>query len=153
MRDGPIRERPKPFSARSRNPTDSCGISPCFQRLSPTLGHVIHLVLTSSPLYSGTEVPFRARLACLIHAASVHSEPGSNSPIKFWAGLPKEPALNFWRIRPLNLLSDPTCRPVRRNFQKKLITGDPITLLRTLRFCSAVKEQGRWGRAASNLFS
>ena len=26
--------------------------------------------------------PFRARLACVRHAASVHSEPGSNSPIK-----------------------------------------------------------------------
>ena len=59
----------------------SCGISPPFDRLSPAQGHVSHLVLTSSPLYSGPEGPFHVRLACLIHAASVRSEPGSNSPI------------------------------------------------------------------------
>ena len=29
--------------------------------------------------------PFLARLACFRHAASVRSEPGSNSPIKFWS--------------------------------------------------------------------
>ena len=40
--------------------------------------------------YSRVTHPFAAipcgiaRLACLIHAASVHSEPGSNSPNKTW---------------------------------------------------------------------
>ena len=40
--------------------------------------------------YSRVTHPFAAipygiaRLACLIHAASVHSEPGSNSPKKTW---------------------------------------------------------------------
>ena len=40
--------------------------------------------------YSRVTNPFAAisceiaRLACLIHAASVHSEPGSNSPKKTW---------------------------------------------------------------------
>ena len=39
------------------------------------------MLLTRSPLYWGTEVPFLARLACVRHAASVRSEPGSNSPV------------------------------------------------------------------------
>ncbi len=40
------------------------------------------MLLTRSPLYSSTEVDFLARLACVKHAASVHSEPGSNSPVE-----------------------------------------------------------------------
>ena len=36
------------------------------------------MLRTRAPLYSGC--PFRARLACVRHAASVRSEPGSNSP-------------------------------------------------------------------------
>src|SRR6476660_3517244 len=31
---------------------------------------------------TGVRRPFRARLACVRHAASVRSEPGSNSPLK-----------------------------------------------------------------------
>ncbi len=41
------------------------------------------MLLTRPPLYSGTEAPFRARLACVRHAASVDSEPGSNSLVRF----------------------------------------------------------------------
>ena len=37
------------------------------------------MLLTRPPLYSGAEAPFPARLACVRHAASVDSEPGSNS--------------------------------------------------------------------------
>ena len=40
------------------------------------------MLLTRSPLYSRPEGHFRARLACIRHAASVHSEPGSNSPVE-----------------------------------------------------------------------
>jgi hypothetical protein len=38
------------------------------------------VLLTRSPL-SGSRSRLRARLACVKHAASVHSEPGSNSPV------------------------------------------------------------------------
>ena len=38
------------------------------------------MLLTRSPL-SGSRSRLRARLACVKHAASVHSEPGSNSPV------------------------------------------------------------------------
>ncbi len=40
------------------------------------------MLLTRPPLYSQPEGCFRARLACIRHAASVHSEPGSNSPVE-----------------------------------------------------------------------
>ena len=39
------------------------------------------MLLTRTPLYSGC--PFRVRLACVRHAASVDSEPGSNSQLLF----------------------------------------------------------------------
>ena len=62
----------------------SCGISQSFDWLSPTRGHVpMHYspVRHSPP---GRVAPPRAavRLACVRHAASVQSEPGSNSSIK-----------------------------------------------------------------------
>ena len=40
------------------------------------------MILTRLPLYSRTEVRFRVRLACVRHAASVDSEPGSNSQVE-----------------------------------------------------------------------
>jgi hypothetical protein len=60
----------------------SCGIVPSFPGVSPTTGQVNHVLLTRSPL-SGVLLPLCARLACVRHAASVHSEPGSNSPVYF----------------------------------------------------------------------
>ncbi len=55
------------------------GINPGFPGLFPIRGQVAHVLLTLSPL-SPIRKPDTVRLACLIHAASVHSEPGSNSP-------------------------------------------------------------------------
>ena len=68
-----------------------CGISTCFQMLSPASGQVTHVLLTSSPLVTklnqlsaSTQLhqPGRVRLACIRHAASVRPEPGSNSHLK-----------------------------------------------------------------------
>ena len=59
-----------------------CGISPPFGRLSPTRRQVTHAILTRLPLYLRPEGRFRVRLACVRHAASVNSEPGSNSQVK-----------------------------------------------------------------------
>src|SRR5207248_8950751 len=56
-----------------------CGISTGFPVLFPTPGQITHVLLTRAPLYSGYCYPFLARLACVRHAASVDSEPGSNS--------------------------------------------------------------------------
>ena len=56
-----------------------CGISSAFAKLFPTGGQVTHVLLTRAPLYSHPEGCFLVRLACVRRAASVDSEPGSNS--------------------------------------------------------------------------
>ena len=72
-------QRP-PLTTGPCGPVATFGISPPLGGLSPTWGQVTHVLLTRSPLYSGPKGPFRARLACVRHAASVRAEPGSNSP-------------------------------------------------------------------------
>ena len=52
------------------------GISPSFLKLSQSQGQVTHVLLTRPPL----ELKALVRLACVKHTASVHPEPGSNSP-------------------------------------------------------------------------
>ena len=59
-----------------------CGISVTFATLSPTSGHVpMHYSpVRHSP--SGASTHAAVRLACVRHAASVQSEPGSNSSVQ-----------------------------------------------------------------------
>jgi hypothetical protein len=57
-------------------------LSPPFGGLSQGSGQITYVLRTRAPLYSETEVPFLVRLACVKYAASVRSEPGSNSPYK-----------------------------------------------------------------------
>ena len=66
-----------------------CGISPVFTGLSPTTRYI---PTRFSPVRHSTQgLPlFRVRLACVRHAASVQSEPGSNSPIKNWRSIFQE---------------------------------------------------------------
>jgi hypothetical protein len=63
----------------------SCGISPAFAGVSPSVGQVAHVLLTRAPcahpLYCYRKL--RTRLACVKHAASVRSEPGSNSRLNW----------------------------------------------------------------------
>ena len=68
-----------------------CGISTAFAVLFHTRGQVVHVLLTRSPLYSSPCGDFLVRLACVRHAASVDSEPGSNSHVKGVAGRPCGP--------------------------------------------------------------
>ena len=65
------------FSHALLNSTATCGISSPFELLSLTSGQVTHALLTRSPLRT---LLLSVRLACIKHAASVHPEPGSNSP-------------------------------------------------------------------------
>ena len=58
-----------------------CGISRSFLLLSPAQGQVTYVLLTRSPLIFRRRF---VRLACIRHAASVHPEPGSNSPLFFF---------------------------------------------------------------------
>ena len=60
------------------------GIILSFLRLSPSLRQVTHVLLTRSPLihlfsFRRNQMSFIVRLACVMHAASVYPEPGSNS--------------------------------------------------------------------------
>jgi hypothetical protein len=57
------------------------GIRPSFPGLSQSQGQVTHVLLTRSPLIP-QQAGIIVRLACVKHAASVHPEPGSNSPLK-----------------------------------------------------------------------
>ena len=66
----------------------SCGISTSFPVLSPTIRQVAHALLTRPPLIRPRR-DFTVRLECVMHAASVHPEPGSNSlKIVYQAVLP-----------------------------------------------------------------
>ena len=78
---GPIPDR-RPFPASTMRRRLVSGIRPSFPGLSQSRGQVAHVLLTRSPL-GVTRCCHRvvlARLACIKHAASVHPEPGSNSP-------------------------------------------------------------------------
>ncbi len=67
------------------------GIITPFEVLSPSQGQVIYALLTRPPLYSAPEGAFLVRLACLIHAANVRSEPGSNPSLDY-LGITNPPA-------------------------------------------------------------
>ena len=57
-------------------------VSPRFRGLSPGTGLVAHVLLTRAPVATSVLLHRAApRLACVRPAASVHPEPGSNSPL------------------------------------------------------------------------
>ena len=70
--------RNKSLVFRTCDPNTLCGINVRFQTVSPTQGQVAHALLTRPPLI-GDRSPVTVRLECVMHAASVHPEPGSNS--------------------------------------------------------------------------
>ena len=78
---GPIPDR-KTLPVAPCGAAGLSGISNGFPLLSQSQGHVAHVLLTRSPLSAAllTKNCFVARLACIRRAASVHPEPGSNSP-------------------------------------------------------------------------
>ena len=73
------------------------GISLTFARLSPSGGQVGYALLTRAPVDAHQKQAFDVvspRLACVKPVASVHPEPGSNSPFEYGAGtaaLPGKP--------------------------------------------------------------
>ena len=60
-----------------------CGISVTFATLSPTSGYVPMLYSPVRHSPPGASACAAVRLACVRHAASVQSEPGSNSSVQF----------------------------------------------------------------------
>ncbi len=111
----------------------SCGVSTSFPVLFPTPGQITHALLTHPPLYSGTEAPFLARLACVRHAASVDSEPGSNSPVKLVeafskpvVGLPSTSETEERFVLELKLASERVARYLV--FKEPPLFGDPTRI-------------------------
>jgi hypothetical protein len=98
------------FDHREFHPGMLCGISPGFPGLSPARRQVSHVLLTRSPLYSRGCPRFLVRLACVRHAASVDSEPGSNSRLKpdvspGWRDCHSGRSRNDYLVRSLGLLT------------------------------------------------
>lgn len=79
--------------------------------LFPSRGQLARALLTRSPLYSPAEAGFRARLACLRHAASVRSEPVSYSSREY---LSRPRMLVSHHARPAPGSSGPRWRCVHR---------------------------------------
>ena len=73
------------------------------------------MLLTRAPLYLPPEGSFRVRLACLRHAASVDSEPGSNSRYKFvlWN------IIYYWFFRSVSIM---TLASFRRELYRSRLT-------------------------------
>ena len=82
-RQVPTSRDPRPLTAVPYDTVVSSGITPPFGGLSLCPGYVAHVFLTRSPLYYPGKPGVRVRLACLSHAASVRSEPGSNSSVDY----------------------------------------------------------------------
>ena len=109
-----MKQRPSLISPRCRKEM-SCGISTSLEVLSPTQGQVPHALLTRSPLYSDPEGSFLVRLACLIHAANVRSEPGSNSPL--WIVYPCRTLVLDFRLRSSSSVIAETIHPRTDGYQ------------------------------------
>ena len=80
----PIFDRIAPLAWVPCDPHASCGISRSFPLLSPYQRQVAHALLTRPPLtlshaFRRINPTKSVRLECVMHAASVHPEPGSNS--------------------------------------------------------------------------
>ena len=78
IRRGPLFPRIAPLIPSGCPVGMLCGISTSFPVLSPTIRQVAHALLTRPPLFRSRR-SFTVRLECVMHAASVHPEPGSNS--------------------------------------------------------------------------
>jgi hypothetical protein len=94
----------------------TCGISNPFGLLFHTSGQVTYVLLTRPPLRKPYCYSFFVRLACVRHAASVHPEPGSNSPSRKeqsedCKGLTFEPE---HRILPITFQLLKCCLPLTR---------------------------------------
>ena len=91
--------------------SDVCGISQSFDWLFPTTGKIPKHYSPVRRSSACIATPVTARLACVKHAASVQSEPGSNSSLKYQYVLSLEvmndskaqlTLLDFWSLGQLH---------------------------------------------------
>ena len=81
-----------------------CGISFGFPKLFPIEGQIAHVLRTRAPCAIPYCYGTRTRLACVKHAASVRSEPGSNSRLNLVAWRKKNPGICIPGSLPSELL-------------------------------------------------
>ena len=127
----------------------SCGISPAFAGVSPSVGQVAHVLLTRAPcahpLYCYRKL--RTRLACVKHAASVRSEPGSNSRLNWMFRRQKSPA-NFAGT---SLSSERTFCVARFNSLNRTGSGTSHSVVKEQASCPAGRLTEQLEILASNL--
>ena len=110
-----VPEDPAHLLARPCGPERPSGLSFGFPKLFPSRRQLDYVLLARPPLYS--PCGFRVRLACLIHAANVRSEPGSNPSlersVQFSCRFSRQPrpagwlsALNSTPLQPTSKLAD-----------------------------------------------
>jgi hypothetical protein len=113
----------------------SSGITPGFPGLCRSWGQVTHALLPLSPLDSALDCSRAGlvRLACLIHAANVRSEPGSNPSKKNpKSEIPNPKSENYvfefrssyFGLSTLGLIYRSPCGSTQRTC---LVTGFPVT--------------------------
>ena len=96
------------FNSKAMPPYCLWGLMLRFQSVSPCHGQVPCVLLTRSPL-NETRRLHSVRLACIRHAASVHPEPGSNSPFDIDSTLMRLFRYDFC----LSIVSESTCFSIR----------------------------------------
>ena len=123
----PLRPRVSTLPAPPCGNTGSCGITPPFDGLPPCAGQVAYALRTRAPVAISVSLRHAApRLACVRPAASVHPEPGSNSPLSRFLFLYSV----LFRTRPLILLPFPVSRCHRVNELRYSAGGSNPPLLR-----------------------
>ena len=85
LREQAVPKDPAHLLTSPCRPESPSGLSFGFPKLSPSRRQLDYVLLARPPLYS--PCGFRVRLACLIHAANVRSEPGSNPSLEVFIQL------------------------------------------------------------------
>ena len=119
--------------------TDVCGISQSFDWLFPTTGKIPKHYSPVRRSSACIATPVTARLACVRHAASVQSEPGSNSSLEDFENQQKEQIQNG-----SNLLLDIIL--VTRSFALKAKDASPHTNYLFNRFLKSTPKRGGLGK-------
>ncbi len=149
MRRMPIRHRIAPLATGGCPPVASRGIRPRFRGLSPCGGQVAYVLLTRAPVAGGRKQasgPAAPRLACVKPVASVHPEPGSNSPL-FSIVLFFFFSVEIKQQKPICCLllsrrDEPLTAPVRRTVRVAQRTCLPLTPVYFVSSCMGWKLTG-----------
>ena len=125
---------PRPLTTVPAGTVTSSRITTPFEVLSASPGYVNYLLLTLTPVYS--PCGFLPRLACLSPAASVRTEPGSNSS----SFIDKGELASSYSIRISNTLTSQTGQ-WKRGYLKFHLTPERAKQSRLLQLCGCQDER------------